>query len=492
VGVAGRRDEALLAALEEHADSVAPVGSANPAPCFDVIVARDPSPAELAATAAALAPDGSLVIERTRRRGLSLGPATAGLARLGFRDVRIHWHWPDLERCTRVVPLDDPTSLRYALARAGTGARARLGAFGLRRLHEAGLLGLAVSAATVIARRATGSDGARSIVHRFLAERRDRLGTSLGKPARLPFVLLTPRFRNSSHLVFLLLEEGGRQPLLVAKLPREEGRSDAVEREAERLRAIHALTPGGFPSIPRVVAFEPLGERRVLVQSAMAGRPMDRAAVRRRPEWCCEALLAWLLEVHSASRSEDRPAAHIERDLDELGRLFPSERDLVAATRALVAPLAGLALPAVLEHRDLSHPNLVVGAGGELAVIDWEQAEPRGVPALDLFFALSYVAIARDGARGGVANVRAVERAFLAPGWARAYVARYARALVDPAALTPLFVAGWARQVAGLADRVGGAEPGSETAAWLARDWRFAAWRRAVERAREPIDWGVA
>jgi hypothetical protein len=98
-------------------------------------------------------------------------------------------------------------------------------------------------------------------------------------------------------VVFLLLANGQPDPMLVAKVPRLAEASDGLRREAANLSLVQSVRPGGFDSIPRVVAFEDYGGRPLLIETALAGQPMDRRMVRRHRTRCCEAALAWLLGV---------------------------------------------------------------------------------------------------------------------------------------------------------------------------------------------------
>jgi len=335
-----------------------------------------------------------------------------------------------------------------------------------------------------------------SVVHAFLNERWDRLGLDrYSASRRLSFVVLTPRFRTSSHLIFLLMPERDSDPVLVAKVPRLQGQCATTGREAERLQQIQARRPGGFESIPRLVTFEAFGDRMILLETAMRGRAMDRTMVRRNAPRCCEAVLSWLIDVQIATRLTPDPGGNeirrpIERDLLEVQATFPAEKDLLERTRQLVMPLLGANVPLVLEHGDLSHPNLLVDPKGEVSVVDWELAQLHGLPASDLFFFLAYVATALEGARSSREALVALDRAFFTRrNWARTYVRRYAHALgLSRDALTPLLIACWVRQVASLARRVanGGEDsrmPGRGITDWLREDWRFAVWRHTVEQA---------
>ena len=221
---------------------------------------------------------------------------------------------------------------------------------------------------------------------------------------------------------------------------------------------------------------------------------MDRATVRRNPGRCCDAVLSWLIEVQTATRSSsasdgDSLSARIDRDLRDVGEALPNdESGVIPRARELVEPLRRGPIPRVLEHGDLSHPNLLIDRQGRVSVIDWELAEIRGIPAVDLFFFLAYVARARWNSRSARDESEAVREAFFGKArWARPYLDRYAEALGLSKELIPsVWVFAWLGQTAGRIRRAAEAEGQSRISAKEADavrgDWRFLVWREAVER----------
>ncbi|HBY96445.1 MAG TPA: hypothetical protein DEP84_21295 [Chloroflexi bacterium] len=335
----------------------------------------------------------------------------------------------------------------------------------------------------------------------FLHDNQQRLGLErYGAPARMACVVVTPRFRASSHVVFLLLPEGSSDPALVAKLPRLAGASEGVEREAANLRAVQASRPGGFDSIPRVVAFETYRGRQILLETALVGQPMDRATVRRDFVGCCDAVARWLAELQQPARDPAGADSHwferlVERPLHHFTELFPlsaDEASMLERTWELVAPLRGAKLPLVFEHSDLSAPNLMLLRHGGPGAVDWELATPRGLPTYDLFFFLSYVAFALHTPRSTAEYVSAFHAAFFGQSaWARPYVRAYAERLQLPVqVLTPLFVLCWARYTASLLTRLGaagrpGESLGADTAAWLRANRYYALWHHTLRQVSE-------
>jgi hypothetical protein len=351
----------------------------------------------------------------------------------------------------------------------------------------------------------------------YLEANRQRLDLArYGVPERLSSVVVTPRFRASSHVVFLVLAPGKPEPLLVAKLPRLAGSASApangaeqnqatsasIEREVANLRAVQAGRTGGFDSIPRVVAFEEYLGRPILVETALVGSPLDPAAVRHDQARACQALVGWLAELPRPVRSADQGEVGwfnrlVERPLRHFERVFPlsvEEQRLLERTWELLAPLRDVDLPLVFEHGDLSHPNIMLLKSGSPGVVDWELAEPQGLPTYDLFFFLTYVAFAARGANKGGEHLAAFHSAFFGhAAWARPYVAAYAgRLRLPPHTLTPLFVLCWARYMTSLLLRLDAAPVSGrlarETADWLRANRYYALWRHAVTNARA-LDW---
>jgi aminoglycoside phosphotransferase len=343
-----------------------------------------------------------------------------------------------------------------------------------------------------------------NLVLAYLNDNRQRLGLAIhGRPARLSCVLVTPRFRLSSHVVFLVLAENQPGPVLVVKVPRLSGANAAVEREVANLRMIQASRQGGFDSIPRVIAFEAHSGRHMLVETALVGRPMDPPTVCRGPTECCHAVTNWLMDVQiqSVGLTESDPdwfERLIEQPLHYFASVFPlsdEENLLLERTWSLVTPLRWAQLPLVIEHGDLSHPNIILLENGVPGAVDWELADPRGLPAHDLFFFLTYVAFAVHKARASGNYLHAFQDAFFGPeAWARPFIRDYTEQLqLSPRVLTPLFILTWVRYIAGVLTRANRADQirgplDPETTAWLRADRYYQLWRFAVTHVDE-LSW---
>jgi hypothetical protein len=320
-------------------------------------------------------------------------------------------------------------------------------------------------------------------------------------PHPLTALLLTPRFKASAHVVYLLLSNDRPEPRLVAKVSRMPGHSASLEREWSNLEAFRARWPEGADTAPRAIRFDRYYDHAILLETALVGQPMDPAAVRRDPEQCCRSLVSWLTALANATLQPQQPAGWFERlvagPLDIFEALVPPTRErsqLLERTRELAEPLRNLHLPLPFEHGDLSHPNLILLEGGRAGVLDWEVAIPNGLPACDLFFFLTYVAFARHRSRARGNYLHAFQPAFFDDRpWTHPYVQDYARALRLPeAALTPLFVLTWARHVTSLLTRLPDVSKmppmPPPVLKWLEANRFYALWQEAVARASE-LSW---
>lgn len=340
-------------------------------------------------------------------------------------------------------------------------------------------------------------------VSSFLLAHRERFdldGHGIGDT--VSSVVVTPRFRASAHVVVLVLRSDGTGPALVVKMPRLTSGHASVRREAAFLRALHAANARARRVAPQLVACEEYGGRPMLVETALNGHPLDRTAVRRDPPGACDAALAWLAAIGGpnaeAPEFDRRWYEHqIEHPLVAFADRFPFTRDEAAAverTLELASPLARTELPVVFEHGDLSHPNIVMQDGGEIGVIDWETAEPHGLPLSDLFFFLAFVAAARTGASSADEHVRAFDDAFFGRrAWARPYVCAGARRLdIATESFTPLLLVSLLRRAATYAARVQGgvdAPLSHDQAQWLRATRYFRLWRHTAANVNRLV-WG--
>ena len=511
IALVGRVDAAMQAALDDAGwatlePAPSPGDSASQGALAEVVLAERPSAAELASAVARVRPGGWILVHcagpsvgRPRRPRLAPAQVASRLVAAGLVDVRTQLHVPRSASRDAIVPLDDPAALRLLLRRRGglPGGPLGIALAGWSRGRR--WLARLAPAVTVLAHRpiAPGSPDAAppgepaiDAVRAHLASLRaadDGLPIPVASP---PPLLLTPRFRASRHVVALVPDQDGRGVELVVKIARLRDRGEVAAREAGALERL-AGRRGAVRSsaAPRLLARGAPWGLPTIVETAVDGQPLDPAAIRRDPDGATDAVVAWLTELATSeappslaserlARLLDGPLAAFERAIDAQ----PDERRLLEATRATAAALRPVALPVVLEHGDASHPNLFRLPDGSVGAVDWELAEPDGLPLHDLTTFLAYAATARAGARTPAAQGAAIATALADPdGWAVAAARDLAARIgLDAGWIRPLILVSLARASVGLLERLhdgAATRVAPETLEWLRGHRYVAAWR---------------
>jgi aminoglycoside phosphotransferase len=336
-----------------------------------------------------------------------------------------------------------------------------------------------------------------SFVDQFLRDHFEEFALhQFGLGKRWETLLLTPRFATSRHVVALVFPSRQSEPALVVKVPRQPGDNSGVRREAAMLAQLSAAVGRSGTGVPLLVGVKDVGPYTVLVETALTGMPLDpRTVAADLPAAVASGaeFVGALPCTHPAADNVDwynRAVAAPLAALEALAGPNAETGELVEHTHEILAPLRQVQLPAVIEHGDLSHPNLLVKPGGTLQVMDWERSLLDGVPGHDLVFYLQYLSESSEQAFTREAQMAAFDNAFGHRGWALAPLSRHLGMRgVDESLLPLLVIATWARSTATLADRLAQeaeADPsqgnGKVRAALLA-DRDFWLWRHVVDAA---------
>ncbi|MGE5335879.1 MAG: hypothetical protein ACM3JL_00455, partial [Nitrososphaerota archaeon] len=351
--------------------------------------------AELAAVRRLPLPGGA---RRARRRAEAAG----------FEAVRVYWPGPLPGRPPQFwLPVESGEAARHLLAGRGDGSVAKRLLQRLWRLaRRAGLL----APLYVVGRRPGAA------------------GDDLPPAPSASLLLLTGGHRSINKVVGLAFEEGAERPAAAVKFARVAEAEPGLEREAGALHRLGEERPGRR-GVPRLLAEGRRAGRLAVVEEAVEGRSLLDLLTPRNFEDVTMRVTRLLVDLAGApgapgpawrERLVGEPLGAFERDF---GAALPDE-----AVPAIRSTLAGLGeLPSVPEHRDCSPWNVVLGPGGEPALLDWESAEPDGLPGLDLAYFLANCAFVLEGAieRG---RTREAYAQLLDPGTAYGRVARRAEA----------------------------------------------------------------
>jgi aminoglycoside phosphotransferase len=316
-------------------------------------------------------------------------------------------------------------------------------------------------------------------------------------------VVLTPRFPDSRHVVVLLLDVRGRVSV-VGKIVRSPGDPSTLDQEAEVLEALADLGSSGRStlagSVPRLLALEWVKGHRLLLQTAVEGKPVTHGDARRRvPRWWSR-VETWLDGLQTPIRAPVTGAwldSYLGARINLASLALTNQSALtrpvgraMAVTATLAAELRRASPFAVVEHGDLSHPNVLSSAAG-LSVVDWETGHTNGLVGVDAAVFLTFLELARARAHGVEREAQVYAATMLEEaGPARQRLIRHLGERGVPADLVDhVLVAAWGRIALAVFPRLL-AGPRADTAAAQARAVRlftegrpFRLWMMTLERS---------
>jgi len=351
----------------------------------DVALIGFPTRLALGAAVDAVRPGGEVVcVWRVPRPGGAWW-ARRRLRRAGLEDVKVVWPGPLPHRAPQFwLPLGSRAAASHLLAERPPTSWLQGALRPLWRIAaRAGLL----SPLCAIGRSPGGDPPAPDAIESAI-------------PPSQPLLLLTGGRRSINKVVGLAIEPATSRPQKAVKFARVPAADPALEREAEALRAIETEHPR-LPGVPRVLAEGRRMGRRALAESAVQGVPLiGQLTTASFPE-LAGAVTRWLSELAGGGEPA-APGEWWERLVGERLREFEHDFGIVlpaGLTPRLEESLAALGpLPLVPEHRDCSPWNVVLDEGGAPGLHDWESAEPRGLPGLDLAYFLANCAFVLEGA----------------------------------------------------------------------------------------------
>lgn len=312
----------------------------------------------------------------------------------GYEDVRVYWAGPLPNRQPQFwLPLESPEAVEYLLRSRSTGSAAGTVLRLLWRLAKAaGLL----APLYVVGRR------------------RDGAGEDVPLPSSAPLMLLTGGHRSINKVVGLAFA-GDEKPSAAVKFARVAEAEPGLEREAAVLRRLGEERPG-LAGVPSLRGTGHRGGRLAVVEGAVEGRSMLEALNRDNFKELALKVTRVLVDLANAGGPAIEPAISppmgvkmpardsrwrnrlVEEPLARFGEEFGTaiEPSVIGDARDRLEGLGEL--PSASEHRDCSPWNILVTPGGEPVLLDWESAEPDGLPAMDLVYFLANCAFVLDGA----------------------------------------------------------------------------------------------
>jgi hypothetical protein len=344
-----------------------------------------PSRRAIAAARAALPEGGELLCSWRLPRPWGTQRARRRLERAGFSDLRLLWPGPLPHRLPQFwLPPDSPAAIEHLLASRPPSSSLQAALRPLWRL--AARLGL-LAPVFVLARLPAGD---------AVTNAEDELAPYLGGDT--PCLLLSGGNRSINKVVALPFPPGAPRPAAVVKFSRLPEAEQALGREAEALESL-ARTQPDVEGVPRILGRGRRGGGFGLAESAIYGKPLIGELSPRNFGELAVRVAGRLagLAAGAPNGSPDWRERLVAAPLAEFERNFGAVAapGTVEAARALLGELEEL--PQVCEHRDCSPWNVLLDEGGSPALLDWESAEPRGLPGLDLAYFLANAAFVLDG-----------------------------------------------------------------------------------------------
>jgi len=214
-------------------------------------------------------------------------------------------------------------------------------------------------------------------------------------------LLLTGGGRSINKAVGLPFGNGSAAPDAVVKFSRVPAADEALAREASVLRALESDRPG-VDGVPRLLAQGRRAGRQALAESAVHGCPLIAALAPANFDELAGLVGKWLVGLADGPERAKPQSEWWQRLVGEPLNAFERNFGVAAGPETVAAVWRRLEdlgdLPEACEHRDCSPWNVVLQEDGAPGLLDWESAEPRGLPGLDLAYFLANAAFVLDGA----------------------------------------------------------------------------------------------
>lgn len=220
------------------------------------------------------------------------------------------------------------------------------------------------------------------------------------------WALVAPGDYPSQKVLFFLFAREAARPDSVVKITRDPCLNPRLENEWRALTMLRDRGLGRDGTLPEPLFLGLHGGLAVLGESAIDGEPFRKRTHATADCPYARRAVEWILELGTATASRgltDAPAiSGLEPLFERFRRLYDLEAAeegfLGAQVSALTSGTDGLRL--VFQHGDPGPWNVMVTGDGRTAFLDWEAAEPQGMPLWDLFHFLRSYSLAVSRAAG--------------------------------------------------------------------------------------------
>jgi hypothetical protein len=263
-----------------------------------------------------------------------------------------------------------------------------------------------------------------------------------------------PGAYNSQKVLYLLFDRQGERPEYIVKMTRDPAFNGRLENEWRALTLLAEQGIGDAETLPRPTFLGRHAGLAVLGETAVGGAPfLERTEATAQCSHARDAV-EWLVDLAGATAGRPVGAGEAAVALGMLCNRFlelytfdPGLRGFLANQIDTVAASPS-EFPLVFQHGDPGCWNLVVTQSGRPGFLDWEAAEPNGMPLWDLFYFLRSYGVAVSRAAGTHDPTESFVRHYLEESDLGVMLVDAVRLVcertrLDPALVEPLFYTCW-------------------------------------------------
>ncbi|HMQ32428.1 MAG TPA: aminoglycoside phosphotransferase family protein [Chloroflexaceae bacterium] len=285
---------------------------------------------------------------------------------------------------------------------------------------------------------------------RYLCELAAAAGADIGA---MRWGLVAPGDYASRKVLFFLINRETARLEYIVKMTRDQTLNHRLEAARNALTLLERKGIGTAQTLPRVAFSGTHGGLAILGETAIDGRPFRQATQATADCPYAHAATDWLRKLAAATTTTataEEAAARLEQLFTrfvELYRLAPSHKEFLAQQIATLRRDPH-PFPLVFQHGDPGTWNMLATDRHQVAFLDWEAAEPQGMPLWDLFYFLRSYSIIVARAQGTHNNLKGFAQHFLGNTALNRMIgeaiARYRETIgLSATAIGPLFYTCW-------------------------------------------------
>jgi hypothetical protein len=197
----------------------------------------------------------------------------------------------------------------------------------------------------------------------------------------------------SRKVLFFLFDRAAETPEYIVKMTRDSALNVRLENEGRALEWLAEHGIGDRETLPQVVFQGHHHDLAIVGETVIDGVPFEQRSSGAADCPLAGAAATWITELGAATA--DTSAASPLEVAEALGTLFKRFAQIYTLTPAQHDFLAGQIstigrsrspIPLVFQHGDPGTWNIWVTPSERVAFLDWEAAEPQGMPLWDLFY----------------------------------------------------------------------------------------------------------